>query len=118
MTLEGYESRVTNARHSDRKSRLLKTLQPETLAHKKLRKAAQEFEGMLISQLLSEFQMGLSLALRGFPPDRVRYLELLGNSDVIGGSGPLRRARNWANAGSSARAKLEPRPTKSGRGKD
>jgi Rod binding domain-containing protein len=29
---------------------------PETPAHKKLRKATQEFEGMLISQLLGEFK--------------------------------------------------------------
>jgi Rod binding domain-containing protein len=30
--------------------------QQETSAHKKLRKAAQEFEGILISQLLGEFK--------------------------------------------------------------
>jgi Rod binding domain-containing protein len=41
--------------------------QPETSAHKKLRKAAQEFEGMLISQLLGEFQMGFS-SLSGDSP--------------------------------------------------
>ena len=34
--------------------------QPETSAHKKLRKAAQEFEGILISQLLGKFDMGFS----------------------------------------------------------
>ena len=33
---------------------------PESPAHKKLRKAAQEFEGMLISQLLGEFKVGFS----------------------------------------------------------
>ncbi len=33
--------------------------QPETPAHKKLRKAAQEFEGMLITQLLGDFSSGL-----------------------------------------------------------
>lgn len=32
----------------------------ETLAHRKLRKAAQEFESMLISQLLGESGVGLS----------------------------------------------------------
>ena len=41
--------------------------QPETAAHKKLRKAAQEFEGILISQLLGEFKVGLS-SLGGDPP--------------------------------------------------
>jgi Rod binding domain-containing protein len=41
--------------------------QPETSAHKKLRKAAQEFEGMLISQLLGEFNMGFS-SLTGDSP--------------------------------------------------
>jgi len=34
--------------------------QPETKAHKKLTKAAEEFEGLLISQLLSDFKMGLT----------------------------------------------------------
>jgi len=34
--------------------------QPETAAHKKLRKAAQDFEGILISQLWGEFQTSLS----------------------------------------------------------
>ncbi len=33
---------------------------PETPAHKKLRKAAQDFEGILISQLMGEFKVGLS----------------------------------------------------------
>ena len=32
----------------------------ETPAHRKLRKAAQEFEGILISELLKDFQMGFS----------------------------------------------------------
>ncbi|HXW13525.1 MAG TPA: hypothetical protein VEN79_03365 [Terriglobia bacterium] len=41
--------------------------QAETSAHKKLRKAAQEFEGMLISQLLGEFNMGFS-SLSGDSP--------------------------------------------------
>lgn len=41
--------------------------QPESAAHKKLRKAAQEFEGLLITQLLGEFQMGLS-SLSGDSP--------------------------------------------------
>ncbi len=33
---------------------------PETAAHKKLAKAAQEFEGMLIAQLLGNITSGLS----------------------------------------------------------
>jgi Rod binding domain-containing protein len=41
--------------------------QPESAAHKKLCKAAQEFEGLLITQLLGEFQMGLS-SLSGDSP--------------------------------------------------
>ena len=40
---------------------------PETLAHKKLRKAAQDFEGILISQLWEQFQMGFS-SLAGETP--------------------------------------------------
>jgi Rod binding domain-containing protein len=39
----------------------------ETAAHKKLRKAAQEFEGILISQLLGDFKMGSS-SLTGDTP--------------------------------------------------
>ena len=39
----------------------------ETPAHKKLRKAAQDFEGILISQLLGEFKVGLS-SLSGDSP--------------------------------------------------
>ena len=91
---------------------------PETPAHKKLRKAAQEFEGILISQLLGEFKVGLSSLVGGFPPGRVRYLELIGNSDLIDGLGQPRGAGNRENAGSSARAKFEPGKAKSGRGKD
>jgi len=34
--------------------------QAETSAHKKLRKAAEEFEGILISKLLEEFKTGFS----------------------------------------------------------
>ena len=41
--------------------------QPETVAHKKLTKAAQEFEGMLIAQLLSGFSSGFS-SLSGDTP--------------------------------------------------
>jgi len=41
--------------------------QPETLAHKKLRKAAQDFEGILISQLLEDFKVGSS-SLTGDTP--------------------------------------------------
>jgi Rod binding domain-containing protein len=40
---------------------------PETAAHRKLRKAAQEFEGILISQLCDQFQMGFS-SLAGDTP--------------------------------------------------
>jgi Rod binding domain-containing protein len=40
---------------------------PETPAHKKLTKAAEEFEGMLISQLLSGFSSGFS-SLSGDTP--------------------------------------------------
>ena len=40
---------------------------PESPAHKKLRKAAQEFEGILISQLWGEFQTSLS-SLSGDAP--------------------------------------------------
>ncbi|MGO8793110.1 MAG: hypothetical protein ACLQVL_37840 [Terriglobia bacterium] len=40
---------------------------PETPAHKKLRKAAREFEGILISQLWGEFQTSLS-SLSGDAP--------------------------------------------------
>jgi Rod binding domain-containing protein len=40
---------------------------PETPAHKKLVKAAQEFEGILISQLLGDFKVGLS-SLSGDSP--------------------------------------------------
>jgi len=40
---------------------------PETPAHKKLRKAAQDFEGILISQLLGDFKMGSS-SLTGDAP--------------------------------------------------
>jgi Rod binding domain-containing protein len=42
--------------------------QPETSAHKKLRKAAQEFEGILIAQLLGEFNMGFSCLSGDSPP--------------------------------------------------
>ncbi|MGA3324669.1 MAG: hypothetical protein ABSF45_09355 [Terriglobia bacterium] len=40
---------------------------PETPAHKKLRKAAQDFEGILISQLLEDFKVGSS-SLTGDTP--------------------------------------------------
>jgi Rod binding domain-containing protein len=39
----------------------------ETPAHRKLRKVAQEFEGILISQLCDQFQMGFS-SLSGETP--------------------------------------------------
>jgi Rod binding domain-containing protein len=41
--------------------------QPGTAAHKKLCKAAQDFEGMLISQLLGDFTSGFS-SLSGDAP--------------------------------------------------
>jgi len=41
---------------------------PETTAHKKLTKAAQEFEGILISQLLGDFKAGLSSLSGDAPP--------------------------------------------------
>jgi len=41
--------------------------QMDSAAHKKLAKAAQEFEGMLISQLLGDFNAGLS-SLSGDSP--------------------------------------------------
>jgi Rod binding domain-containing protein len=41
--------------------------QPESLAHKKLRKAAQDFEGILISQLWGDAQPGFS-SLTGDAP--------------------------------------------------
>ena len=84
--------------------------QPETSAHKKLRKAAQEFEGMLISQLLGEFKIRAFLSHRGCPPGRVRYLELLGHADAIERLGQPGRAGNRQNAGSPARAQFDPRP--------
>jgi len=40
---------------------------PETPTHKKLRKAAQDFEGILISQLLGDFKVGSS-SLTGDTP--------------------------------------------------
>ncbi len=40
---------------------------PETPAHKKLRKAAQDFEGILIEQLLGDFKMDSS-SLTGDTP--------------------------------------------------
>jgi Rod binding domain-containing protein len=40
---------------------------PETPAHRKLRKAAQDFEGILISKLLEDFKVGSS-SLTGDTP--------------------------------------------------
>ena len=39
--------------------------QPESASHKRLCKAAQEFEGMLISQLLGNFASGMSFPSSG-----------------------------------------------------
>ena len=112
MTLAATNSGVARRSPTVRRS-LPRSTPPETPAHKKLRKAAQEFEGILISQLLGEFQDGLFVSHRGYPAGRVRYLELIGNSDLIDGLGQPRRAGNWANAGSPARAQFESGPAKS-----
>jgi Rod binding domain-containing protein len=52
---------------SNRREATTMANQSETAAHKKLCKAAQEFEGMLISQLLGEFTSGFS-SLSGDAP--------------------------------------------------
>jgi Rod binding domain-containing protein len=64
--------------------------QPETSAHKKLRKAAQEFEGILISQLLGESQMGLSSLSGDSPPagsDTLNSLAIQTLSGAMAGRG-------------------------------
>jgi Rod binding domain-containing protein len=58
MTIEGLNPGLTTL--AQRQEGASVSSQSESPAHKKLRKAAQEFEGMLISQLLSEFKMGVS----------------------------------------------------------
>lgn len=65
---------------------------PETPAHKKLRKAAEEFEGILISQLLGEFKVGLS-SLSGDSPlagsDTLNSLAIQTLSGALARSGGL-----------------------------
>ena len=65
---------------------------PETPAHKKLRKATQEFEGMLISQLLGDFKMGAS-SLTGDAPlagsDTLNSLAIQSFSSALAGRGGL-----------------------------
>jgi Rod binding domain-containing protein len=65
---------------------------PETPAHKKLRKAAQDFEGILISQLLGEFKVGLS-SLSGDSPlagsDTLNSLAIQSLSSALASRGGL-----------------------------
>jgi Rod binding domain-containing protein len=69
---------------------------PETPAHHKLRKAAQEFEGMLISQLWGTFQAGFS-SLTGDAPmagsDTLNSLALQTLSTGLAARGGLGIAR-------------------------
>jgi Rod binding domain-containing protein len=64
--------------------------QAESSAHKKLRKAAQDFEGILISQLLGEFNMGFS-SLAGDAPlagsETLNSLEIQTLSGAMAGRG-------------------------------
>jgi len=64
----------------------------ETTAHKKLVKAAKEFEGILISQLLGEFKVGLS-SLSGDTPlagsDTLNSLAIQTLSGALASSGGL-----------------------------
>jgi Rod binding domain-containing protein len=66
--------------------------QPETLAHKKLRKAAQDFEGILISQLSGESSTGFS-SLTGDPPmagsDTLNSLTIQSLSSALASRGGL-----------------------------
>ena len=65
MTLSGVNSGSLSA--SNREEINAVANQPGTAAHKKLCKAAQDFEGMLISQLLGDFTSGFS-SLSGDAP--------------------------------------------------
>jgi len=65
MMLSGVNSGSLSA--SAREEINAKADQPGTAAHRKLCKAAQDFEGMLISQLLGDFTSGFS-ALSGDAP--------------------------------------------------
>jgi Rod binding domain-containing protein len=64
----------------------------ETPAHKKLVKAAQEFEGILISQILGDFQKGLS-SLDGdsstSAPDTLNSLAIQTLSEALARNGGL-----------------------------
>jgi len=66
--------------------------QPETPAHRKLRKAAQEFEGILISQLWGDFASGFS-SLTGDAPmagsDTLNSLAIQTLSAALARSGGL-----------------------------
>lgn len=68
----------------------------ETAAHKKLRKAAEEFEGILISQLLGDFQSGFS-SLTGDAPmagsDSLNSLAIQTFSNALAVRGGLGIAR-------------------------
>ena len=65
---------------------------PETPAHKKLRKAAQDFEAILISQLLADFKMGSS-SLTGDTPlagsDTLNSLAIQALSTALANCGGL-----------------------------
>ena len=65
---------------------------PETPAHKKLRKAAQDVEGILISQLLGDFKMGSS-SLTGDAPlagaDTLNSLAIQNLSSALASRGGL-----------------------------
>ena len=65
---------------------------PETPAHKKLCKAAQEFEGILISQLLEDFKVGTS-SFAGDAPlagsDTLNSLAVQTLSTALAGRGGL-----------------------------
>ena len=64
--------------------------QPETPAHKKLRKAAQDFESILISQLLGDFKMGSSSLMEGTP---------LAGSDTLNSLAIQTLSSAWASHG-------------------
>jgi Rod binding domain-containing protein len=65
---------------------------PETRAHRKLRKAAQEFESILISQLLGDFKSGFS-SLTGDAPlagsDTLNTLAIQSLSSALAARGGL-----------------------------
>jgi len=65
---------------------------PESAAHKKLVKAAQEFEGILISQLLGDFKAGLSGDGGGAPlagSDTLNSLAIQSLSEALARRGGL-----------------------------